>query len=145
MIFSLSQSILPWIISDAIGQGEILTTPIQLANLAAVIANKGYYYTPHLIKSIAGATIDTAFTNKHVSTINPKHFGPVIDGMEQVVQHGTAYWIRNDELGMCGKTGTALKCRRTETGAAEGRLPGRSGFGEYRWRKKGIGKKARPG
>ncbi|MCQ2207948.1 MAG: penicillin-binding protein 2 [Paludibacteraceae bacterium] len=95
------------IISDAIGQGEILTTPIQLANLAAVIANRGYYYTPHLIKGISGTTIDSTFTTKHVSTIDPKHFGPVIDGMEQVVQRGTAYWIRNDELGLCGKTGTA--------------------------------------
>lgn len=95
------------IISDAIGQGEILTTPLQLANLAALIANKGYFYTPHLIKGIAGTQIDSAFTTPHKTTIDPKHFGPVIDGMEQVIQHGTAYWIRNDEIPMCGKTGTA--------------------------------------
>lgn len=95
------------IISDAIGQGEILATPIQLANLAALIANRGYFYTPHLVKSISDATIDTAFTTKHVTSIAPKHFGPIIDGMEKVLQSGTAYWLRNDELKMCGKTGTA--------------------------------------
>lgn len=95
------------IISDAIGQGEILTTPLQLANFAALLANRGYYYTPHLIKGIAGASIDTAFTTMHQTGISAKHFDPVIEGMEQVLQHGTAYWIRNDALGMCGKTGTA--------------------------------------
>lgn len=95
------------IISDAIGQGEILTTPLQLANLAAIIANRGYFYTPHLIKGITGAQINKDFTTRHQTDIAPEYFDPVIDGMEQVLQSGTAYWLRNDEIQMCGKTGTA--------------------------------------
>ncbi len=95
------------IISDAIGQGEILATPLQLANFAAIVANRGYFYTPHLVKQIEGEEIDSAFTTKRYTTIDQKYFYPIADGMELVVKSGTAHWLRNDEIGMCGKTGTA--------------------------------------
>ena len=95
------------IISDAIGQGEILSTPLQLANYCAMIANHGYFYTPHLIKHIDGVELDTAFTTRHVSSVNKAFFKDIVDGMEQVLQHGTAYWVNVPELHVCGKTGTA--------------------------------------
>ena len=66
------------IISNAIGQGEILVTPIQLANMTAAIANKGYYYTPHIIKSIEGQTINPNFSTPKQTSISPEHFDAVI-------------------------------------------------------------------
>jgi len=96
------------IISLAIGQGEILVTPVQLANLTALIANRGYYFTPHVIKRIGSpADVDPTFLEKHVSSINPVHFDPVIDGMEKVVLAGTATNARLDGVAICAKTGTA--------------------------------------
>ena len=98
------------IISMAIGQGELLLTPIQMANIAAIIANKGYFYTPHIIKSIDGENkIDSNFTTKKYTTINPKHYENIIDGMERVVSSstGTANNIFSDDIVICGKTGTA--------------------------------------
>lgn len=95
------------ILSNAIGQGEILVTPIQLANMTAAIANKGYYYTPHIIKSIHGESIDKKFKMKKHTSINPKHFEPVIEGMHQVYIDGTANFLKVPEIEICGKTGTA--------------------------------------
>lgn len=95
------------IISDAIGQGEILATPLQMANLACVIANQGYFYTPHLIKDIQGDRIDSMYTTRHYSTIGQQCFPPVIEGMSQVVKGGTAFLARLDTIEVCGKTGTA--------------------------------------
>ena len=98
------------IISMAIGQGELLLTPIQMANIAAIIANKGYFYTPHIIKGIEGEyKIDSNFTTKKYTTINPKHYENIIDGMERVVSSstGTANNIFSDDIVICGKTGTA--------------------------------------
>ena len=98
------------IISMAIGQGELLLTPIQMANIAAIIANKGYFYTPHIIKGIEGEyKIDSNFTTKKYTTINPKHYENIIDGMERVVSSstGTANNILADDIVICGKTGTA--------------------------------------
>ena len=96
------------IISTAIGQGEILTTPIQIANLAALIANKGYFYTPHIIKKIEGGEIDSAYTTKHVVDIEEKYFDVVQEGMEAVVKKGTARFTGQIEgVNYCGKTGTA--------------------------------------
>ena len=98
------------IISMAIGQGELLLTPIQMANIAAIIANKGYFYTPHIIKGIEGENkIDSNFTTKKYTTINPKHYEVIIDGMERVVSssNGTANNILSDDIVICGKTGTA--------------------------------------
>ena len=95
------------IISNAIGQGEIVATPIQLANMMATIANEGYYYTPHIIKKIKGETIDKKFTTKHITTIDKIHFKPIIQGLFDVYNHGTAYALKVDGIDICGKTGTA--------------------------------------
>jgi penicillin-binding protein 2 len=96
-----------YIISNAIGQGEVLTTPIQLANMMAVVANKGYYYTPHIVKKIKDKEIDIKYRTKHVSTIDPKHFEPVIQGLADVYNVGTASSLKVKDLEICGKTGTA--------------------------------------
>ena len=93
------------IISNAIGQGEVLMTPIQLANMMATVANEGYYYTPHIIKRIEGHKIDEKFTTKHVTTIDKKHFKPMISGLFDVYNLGTASALRVDGITICGKTG----------------------------------------
>ncbi len=93
-------------ISNAIGQGEVATTPIQLANMIAAIANRGYYYTPHIIKSIEGETLPEQFTTKKQTSIDKKHFEPVIEGMLQVYKKGTAKYLQVDGIDICGKTGT---------------------------------------
>ena len=95
------------IISNAIGQGEVLMTPIQLANMMATVANEGYYYTPHIIKKIEGHTIDKKFTTKHVTTIDKKHYKPIISGLFDVYNLGTASSLRVEGIDICGKTGTA--------------------------------------
>ncbi|GIZ09094.1 penicillin-binding protein 2 [Flavobacterium sp. UMI-01] len=95
------------IVSNAIGQGEVLMTPIQLANMMATVANEGYYYTPHIIKKIKGGTIDKKFTTKHVTTIDKKHFKPIISGLFDVYNLGTARGVRVEGIDICGKTGTA--------------------------------------
>jgi len=95
------------IISNSIGQGEVSMTPIQLANMMATIANRGYYYTPHIIKNIKGKKIDAKYTTKHVTTIDRRHFDPVVNGLFDVYNHGTAYSLGVVGLEICGKTGTA--------------------------------------
>lgn len=95
------------ILSNAIGQGEILATPIQLANMTAAIANKGYYYTPHIIKSIEGKEIEENFTTKKETSIDPEYFDPVIEGMHRVYTNGTASFLKVPGIEICGKTGTA--------------------------------------
>jgi penicillin-binding protein 2 len=95
------------IVSNAIGQGEILMTPIQLANMMATVANRGYYFTPHIIKKIEGEVIDKKFTTKHMTTIDRKHFEPVINGLYDVYNLGTASALRVVGIDICGKTGTA--------------------------------------
>ena len=95
------------IISNAIGQGEVLLTPIQLANMMATVANEGYYYTPHIIKKIEGEKIDKKFTTKHVTTIDKSHFNPMIQGLFDVYNFGTAAGLRVEGIEICGKTGTA--------------------------------------
>ncbi len=95
------------IISNAIGQGEILVTPIQLANMTAAIANKGYYYTPHIIKSIEGQTINPNFSTPKQTSISPEHFDAVIKGMHNVYTKGTASFLKVPGIEICGKTGTA--------------------------------------
>ncbi len=94
-------------ISNAIGQGEVLATPIQLANMAAAIANRGYYYTPHIIKKIEGDTIDSKFTTPKYTTIDKQHFDPIVQGMHDVYNKGTAKTLRVPGIDICGKTGTA--------------------------------------
>lgn len=94
-------------ISNAIGQGEILTTPIQLANMTAAIANRGYFFTPHIIKKINGDSINRKYTIVRKTSISPEHFEPVIEGMFNVYKKGTAKYIQVNGIEICGKTGTA--------------------------------------
>jgi len=95
------------IISNSIGQGEVSMTPIQLANMMATVANEGYYYTPHIIKKIEGRKIDKKFTTRHVTSIDKQYFKPVIDGLFDVYNLGTASRLRVEGIEICGKTGTA--------------------------------------
>lgn len=96
------------IISLSIGQGELGITPLQLANLSAIIANKGYYYTPHLVRSVGNKeNIIKKFTEKHKTTIEPKYFDIVIDGMFECVETGTGRTAKMDTIKICAKTGTA--------------------------------------
>ena len=95
------------IISNAIGQGEVSMTPIQLANMMAAVANRGYYYTPHIIKKIEGREIDKKFREKHVTTIDKQYFEPVIEGLFDVYNLGTARGVKVEGIDICGKTGTA--------------------------------------
>jgi penicillin-binding protein 2 len=96
-------------ISNSIGQGEVLTTPMQLANVTAAIANRGWFYTPHIIKSIEDVEekIPEEYRTKHHTTIDPKYFEPVVQGMADVYNYGTAESMRIPGVEMCGKTGTA--------------------------------------
>ncbi|WP_413999472.1 penicillin-binding protein 2 [Flavobacterium sp. W1B] len=95
------------IVSNSIGQGEVLMTPIQLANMMATVANQGYYYTPHIIKKIKGENIDPKFKVKHETTIDKKYFPPMISGLFDVYNLGTASSLRVEGIDICGKTGTA--------------------------------------
>ena len=101
-------------LSNAIGQGEVLATPIQLANMAAAIGNRGFYYTPHIIKNIEGETIPEQFTTKKYTTIDRQHFEPVIRGMYDVYNKGTAKWVQVPGIEICGKTGTAENFTRID-------------------------------
>ncbi|NCG04129.1 MAG: penicillin-binding protein 2 [Bacteroidetes bacterium] len=93
-------------VSNAIGQGEILMTPIQLANVAATIANRGFYYTPHFVKGIQGDFIAPQYKTKQYTTISDEHFIPVVEGMANVVKKGTARIAAIRGIEVCGKTGT---------------------------------------
>ena len=97
--------------SLAIGQGELLITPIQMANMTATIANRGYFITPHLIKQIEGsANIDPVYSEKRFTTIDSANYRPIVDGMDLVVNGGAGSTARNariQDITVCGKTGTA--------------------------------------
>lgn len=102
----------PWkysnIYSISIGEGENLVVPLQMANFAAIIANKGFYYTPHLIKSIgdSGEPLPQ-YKERHYTTIDPEHFSVAADAMEAVVQEGTGqYRAKLKDIVVCGKTGS---------------------------------------
>lgn len=97
------------VISLAIGQGELGVTPIQMANFTAILANRGWYKTPHIIKEIDGQPItDSTYTEIHQTGIAREHFEKVIEGMFQVVEAGTGRGVRfSEEIEVCGKTGTA--------------------------------------
>ncbi|HET6555734.1 MAG TPA: penicillin-binding transpeptidase domain-containing protein, partial [Prolixibacteraceae bacterium] len=95
--------------SLSIGQGEILVTPLQLANMAATIANRGYYITPHLVRAIQDT--DRVFRNlefeRKETGINPEHYNTVIEGMQAVLEETRlSQSIRIDSVIICGKTGT---------------------------------------
>jgi len=99
------------VISMAIGQGELGTTPLQMANMTAAIANRGYYFTPHIVRSIGdGKTIDQKYLQKHLISIDSVNFEAVILGMEAAVNGGpggTARSVAMSDIIICGKTGTA--------------------------------------
>ena len=95
------------IISIAIGQGEVNATPLQIANLAATIANRGYFYTPHVVGKIEGEQIDTAYTTRHYSRATREAYETVVQGMRQAVIGGTCHAANNPDYEVCGKTGTA--------------------------------------
>ena len=97
------------VLSLAIGQGELGCTPLQLANLACIIANRGYYYIPHIVKQIEGRdSLDRRFYERHYTKVDPKYFEPVVEGMWQGVNvGGTSTMARLPGLEVCGKTGTA--------------------------------------
>ena len=95
-------------ISNAIGQGEILTTPIQLANFTAAIANRGYFFTPHIVKKIDNKDINNPkYTERKNTTIKKENFDPVIEAMHEVFKTGTGKWSQIEGIPICGKTGTA--------------------------------------
>ncbi len=104
-----------YIISNSIGQGEVATTPIQLANMTAAIANRGFYYTPHILKKVEGIPIRIPeYTEAKYTTIDKKHFEPVIKGMADVYTKGTAKWLQIPGIDIAGKTGTVENFTRID-------------------------------
>ncbi|MFC3559737.1 penicillin-binding protein 2 [Pedobacter jamesrossensis] len=102
------------VISQAIGQGEITATPLQIANAMAIIANRGYYIRPHLIKAIGDKMlVKKEYVTKNYVGVDAKYFEPVIDGMQDAVNSpwGTAVLSRIPDILMCGKTGTVQNSR----------------------------------
>lgn len=96
-----------YIISNSIGQGEVAATPIQLANMSAAIANRGHYFTPHILKKVDGKNISIPeFTELKQTTIDRKHFESVVRGMADVYKKGTARWVQIPDIEIAGKTGT---------------------------------------
>ena len=94
-------------ISNGIGQGEILTTPIQLGNIAAAIANRGWYITPHFVKKISNDSIDLKYREKKYSSVDSIHFEKIVQGMYDVIEVGTAQNSKIQGIEVVGKTGTA--------------------------------------
>ncbi|MBP9997759.1 MAG: penicillin-binding protein 2 [Bacteroidales bacterium] len=102
----------PTIVSLSIGQGEIGATPLQIANLAAIVANRGYYYIPHIVKDSEGVEIEPRFHEKQYTLVDTTHFEKAVQGMYMAVNGGgaaggTAFSARIPGLDVCGKTGTA--------------------------------------
>lgn len=96
------------IVSVAIGQGEIGATPLQLANLTAIIANRGYYITPHVVRAIGSKkNMNTKYMDRHETGIDPKYYEIIADGMELAVLNGTATVAQMNGMAVCAKTGTA--------------------------------------
>jgi len=96
------------VISLGIGQGELLATPLQLANIECTIANHGFFYKPHLVKGIGDKNvIKDEYTKRNYVNVDSQYFEPVINGMQQVVESGTAAASKIPGIIMCGKTGTA--------------------------------------
>ena len=95
------------IISLSIGQGEVLLTPLQIANLGATIANRGYYYTPHVVKKVQGEPLDSAFTTRHYSKATRDSYDYVVKGMRSSALGGTCKALAHYDFVACGKTGTA--------------------------------------
>ena len=101
------------VLSLAIGQGELGCTPLQMANLAAIVANRGYYYIPHIVKRVEGRdSLDRRFYERHYTKVDPKYFEPIVEGMwSSVNRDGTSWRARIEGQDVCGKTGTAQNPR----------------------------------
>jgi penicillin-binding protein 2 len=96
------------VISMSIGQGEVGATPLQMANMTAAIANRGYFYTPHIVKSIGTEhIIEERFITRHKISIDTANFEQIVKGMELAVISGTAAGVKLKDIIICGKTGTA--------------------------------------
>jgi len=106
----------PTVMSIGIGQGEIQMTTLQMANLAAIIANRGFYYTPHLARGFRNddTTIPERFRVRREVRRDAEHFEPIIDGMEMVVEGGTARIAKMKDVAICGKTGTSQNPHGTD-------------------------------
>ena len=95
------------VISIAIGQGEVNLTPLQIANLGATIANRGYFYTPHVVRKVQGLPLDTAFTHRHRTMASVRSYSAVVAGMRSSALKGTCKALGHLPFTICGKTGTA--------------------------------------
>ena len=95
------------IISIAIGQGEVNLTPLQIANLGATIANRGYYYIPHVVKRVKGEPLDTLYRHRHYTKASRQAYNYVVAGMRSSVLGGTCKYLGHLDFPICGKTGTA--------------------------------------
>ena len=95
------------VISISIGQGEVLATPLQIANLGATIANRGWFYTPHVVKEISDSTIDEKYRKKRHTSIKRQYYEDVAEGMRMAVTGGTCRTANLPGIEVCGKTGTA--------------------------------------
>jgi penicillin-binding protein 2 len=95
------------VISIAIGQGEVTLTPLQIANLGATIANRGYYITPHIVKHIDGGQIADSLMVKHRTKVDKQYYNMVVEGMRKAVIGGTCRSANTSMYEVCGKTGTA--------------------------------------
>lgn len=95
------------IISISIGQGEVNLTPLQIANLGATIANRGYYITPHVVKKVKGEPLDTTYTTRHYTKASRRSYDYVVAGMRSSVIKGTCRAANRSDYLVCGKTGTA--------------------------------------
>ncbi len=95
------------IISIAIGQGEVNATPLQIANLGATIANRGWFITPHVVKKVQGEDLDTLYTKKRYTMANREAYDYVVQGMRASATGGTCHALASYDFMACGKTGTA--------------------------------------
>lgn len=95
------------IISISIGQGEVTLTPLQIANLGATIANRGYYYAPHVVRKVQGEPLDTAYTRRHYTKATRRAYDYVVAGMRSSALGGTCRMLSKYDFEPCGKTGTA--------------------------------------
>ena len=95
------------VISISIGQGEVTATPLQICNLAATVANRGYYIVPHVVHSIQDGALDTIYTQKHYTMVERKWYDVAAAGMRRAVTGGTCHGAAIPGYDVCGKTGTA--------------------------------------
>ena len=95
------------VISIGIGQGEVLATPLQIANLAATIANRGYFYTPHVVKEIQDTVLNEEFRQRRYTHIDSEYYNYIVEGMRMAVTGGTCRVGAIPGIDVCGKTGTA--------------------------------------